>query len=272
MGVFAAFVVKPLYTILLLLLLYMIWKLPGKTYRILKWGVFIFWAGEMSCFFNFLAGEESLFFESMHGFGMVIGVGFMIWSLLLIIDEKLIFFSPANKPCGMIRFCGSCIKKNADLCRFLGLFSVVSAFLALISLIPLFGPFRSIKQVIKIFGDPVLYTISNFEQTLDIRIYPLLAFGLLAWSAWVVYKQPTHEAFRKAKPFFSFGLGFLSFSLLRFLFIHAFHSRMIWNVFWEETTELMLVCFILWALWYFRQSLGLTLVKLSYFPILKKEE
>lgn len=86
------------------------------------------------------------------------------------------------------------------------------------------------------------------------RIYPIAAFTLLVASAvilWVAKDTPV----RFAKYPFVFGMGFFIFSFFRDIIFYSYKDQVVWRVFWEEFTELLLIVGILIFLFTFSEQI-----------------
>ncbi|NIM95079.1 MAG: hypothetical protein GTO18_15375 [Anaerolineales bacterium] len=54
---------------------------------------------------------------------------------------------------------------------------------------------------------------------------------------------------------FAVAVGHLGFGTLRLIFLSAMRDDIVWFVFWEESTELILIVAILYLVWVIRSDL-----------------
>lgn len=251
----SGFVIKPAY---MTLMLYTIWHLhrkAGHDLRILQYGIAVFLVGESFCTLNYLFfGDESHLMDWGHGFAMAVGLGIIVLGFICFFDERMIFYSASGKRCAFAGFCRSCRKYSEVSCGLEKIFMFIALALSTVSLMPLLSPLVSIRQEVIIFGKKTLYYYPIIEQVFDLRIYPVAAFALLVTSAvilWVVKDSPV----RYAKYPFVFGIGFFIFSFFRYVLLYCYKDQVVWRVFWEEFTELLLIVGILVFLFTFSEQL-----------------
>ena len=83
MSVTAFFVVKPIYTLLSLMVIVVLWNSASSDLVALKWGMLFFFVGENICAINVLVFKEtSYLLEYGHSIGMVICLGFVTYAML----------------------------------------------------------------------------------------------------------------------------------------------------------------------------------------------
>jgi hypothetical protein len=102
----------------------------------------------------------------------------------------------------------------------------------------------------------VFYNYSNplVYQLFEIRCCPLFAIPLFA-VAFTVLLFRKDDPVAPAKIFFSAGMGYLGFSILRLLLFSPFRDNVVWFTFWEEITELIYVGGVAFVLWLFHRAL-----------------
>ncbi len=241
----SGFVIKPAY---MLLMLYVIWHLHGKAghdLRILKYGIAVFLVGESFCAINYLFfGDESHLIDWVHGSAMAVGLSIIMLGFICFFDDRMIFYSDSGKRCALTGFCRSCRKYSEASCGLEKIFTFFAFALSTVSLMPLLSPLVPIRQEVIIFEKETLYYYSMFEQVFDLRVYPVAAFALLAASAVILWAMKDSPV-RVSKYPFVFGAGFFVFSFFRYIFLYCYKDQVIWRVFWEEFTELLLVVGIL---------------------------
>ena len=247
----SAFVIKPTYMVLMLFAVWHLHKRNGHDLMILKYGVAVFLLGEIFCSINYLFFSDlSNLLDWAHGFCMVIGLSIISLGIFLFFDSRVIFYSNSNKPCAFVRFCYNCEKYSQTSCGLKKLFIFFAFALSTISLMPLISPLIHVKQEVFIFGAKEIYYYPAIQQFFDLRIYPIAAFMLFVSSAFIllaVKKSPV----KYAKYTFAFGIGFFVFSIFRYILLYCYKDQMIWKVFWEEFTELLLILGILLFLFVF---------------------
>ncbi|MBI4678203.1 MAG: hypothetical protein HY748_11530 [Elusimicrobia bacterium] len=246
------FFIKPLY---MLLMLFAAWRLHargGAEARALAWGVDLFLLGEVFCAVNYLVfGMMAPAVEMLHGLGMALGTGLIMLGLSTLIDAKMLFFLDPDKPCALLRACPSCAKKTDAACGLERVFLFLALALAVANLMPLMGPLRPFKKELLIFGACVCQYHTTFLQVFEYRVYPIVGSALFLVSFGILLRGG-RPAVRVAKFPFCMAVGFLVFPLLRFFTLHAYFDNLIWAEFWEEITELMLICGIIIFLRSFR--------------------
>jgi rhodanese-related sulfurtransferase len=258
-AVISGLVFKPTYMLLSLLLILFLYRSREKSRDmvLIRWGLVFFLAGESFCALNFLCtGGHNTILDIFHGAGMVL-MGMLVgWGVFDMLDQRLLGISAADKACALRRFCGQCWKQQDVSCFAQRIFLFLTPTFALLSLMPLVSPLRSLYHMSLVFGDPVLYAYSIDLQLVDFRLYPGLAFILFIW-ALVNLKGGPKSLTKVQLPFFA-GFGLMSFSLFRFFLLEAYRQLPIWSDFWEETTELISI-------------LGLGLLLIFYRSNFKKE-
>lgn len=91
-------------------------------------------------------------------------------------------------------------------------------------------------------------------QFFEIRYSPLMGMVfLLIALLFLVIGKPENALLEKI--FLSAGVGYLGFSLLRLAILTFYRHDLVWFVFCEETTELMLMGGLAYLTWVFRSDL-----------------
>ncbi len=238
---FASFGLKPVYELVTLIIVVVIWRRRESHWRTMRWAMVAFFVGENACAVNFLFyGLENFTWEFWHCYGMLVAFGLAAYALLDFIDHQMIHYSQRDKPCAFLGLCKSCYKHKPVACNLWILFLFAVPAVMLLCFMPLSAPFRNFTCVGKVFGNDVLFTHSLLQQLCEIRIYPWLAMGFLAltWAVLIVGKE---SAMERSKAFFATGLGVLGFSVLRFLLFWAYAENILWAEAWEEITEFLFV-------------------------------
>lgn len=251
-----AFVVKPLYMVLSLVLIVVLWKRPRRYMVILRWSLLSFFIGEAACAVNYvLPGGTYAVLDVIHGAGMVGMSALLPWALFLTADEKILNFSHPVNNCAMLKLCGSCWKHKEVPCGLKRLFLFLAPTLAVTALIPLAAKLEPAHYALQVLGVKVDFIFPQLMLTVELRCYPIIAAGLLVLSLLTARGGP--EGVKRSQPFFFIGLGFLLFSMFRFVLVSGFMNRPHWFNFWEEATELLAVIGIGFFLWVFHKQLGI---------------
>ncbi len=248
--------VKPTYMLLSLVLVAWLWRARDRGLSTMRRALLVFFAGEAFCALNFaFAKGDSLALEIGHGLGMV-GMGALLpWGVIQLFDERVLRYQDPKATCALQRFCAQCWKREPVACGLQRLFLFAAPALALSALIPITAPLLPLRIEVSIFGTPVVYGEGLLQQIFELRIYPAAATLLLLVSFALLL--PGRRTFSAAQfPFFA-GLGFLTFSLGRFLLYQGFRDAPIWGDAWEEMTELITVLGVGVSLLAFRRPLGL---------------
>jgi len=250
-----AFGVKPLYMIISLVLIVVLWRSRDTDLVSLRWGMILFLAGEAFCAVNFIVfNEDSYLSEHLHNAGMVLGFGFVAFAGMEGLDHRMVRYSDPKRPCAALSLCGECVKHGEVPCgaRRLLLF-VVPAAMALAA-VPLVADFHAVSYNTYVLG--VLYNYSHpvLYQIYEFQVVPWTALVFLAGALTALLLNKSHPI-KLAKVLFAGGLGFLGFSFFRLVFFGVFRDDLVWYQSWEELTELIFILGIGAVLWIFRARL-----------------
>jgi hypothetical protein len=254
-AVSTAFVVKPVYTIVALIIAIILWKKTDLELKALKWAMLFFFAGENFCAVNYLFTEnhDSDLLEYLHMLGMVLSFGFAAFALIQGIDRHTLRYSDEKRSCALAGFCRQCHKFEDVSC---GLQSVIIFFgvaCAVVALLPLSAQLHIVSYNTRIWGTAYTYKHPVVYQLVEFRYYPLLASALFlaaALTLWRKRENPLHPA----KLLFGAASGVMGFSIFRFIVFQGFQTRLVWMDFWEEITELIYIAAVVVILWCFRRS------------------
>jgi rhodanese-related sulfurtransferase len=253
--VVTAFGVKPLYMLMSLVLIVVLWRRTERDLRLLRRGLVAFLFGELAGAANYvLTMGFSDPLEILHQLGMVAMGMLLPWALFTTIDVRVLRFSSPDAACAMTRFCRDCWKREAATCGLHRLFLWLTPMLAIVSLIPLCSPLRPLNLVLPIFGTDVPFWSTPPELIAELRIYPVLGAACFL-VAHVVMRSGAAGLRRAHVPFF-LGVGFASFGLLRFVLVESFREMPVWADSWEEITELFVMIAVAAGLWIFRRPLS----------------
>jgi rhodanese-related sulfurtransferase len=255
LAVTAGFVVKPLYMLLSAVLILMLRRQSAKDLVFLRLGLILFLIGETFCTINYLFFNElSEAVEYLHGLGMVLGLSLILAALLEGLDSRIIHFSRAADKCAAIGLCKVCSKYAQAPCGLRRLFLILIPSATILAGIPLTATTQAVSYNTTILGTPYNYTHAVVQQLFEIRFAPVAAVVLLSLSFGKLALKGA-QGVSRAKVLFGVGLAYLVFSLLRLMLLSMYSTDMVWFVFWEEATELILMAAILAVLLVFRQRL-----------------
>lgn len=254
----AAFVIKPIYIILSLMIIVLLWKKQEKDFILLRYAMILFFIGENACSANYLiSGNASKSLEFIHGLGMVGFYIFLSWGIAVFLDTRIIRYSIEHKSCVFNKLCKICWKHDDTACGLHRIALVVIPALAFTSIIPVTMPLRPFEIVMPVFLSEVLWIKDFWNLFLEFRVYPILGaiFFILAFLIMLQGKK----GFLKAQLPFFLGMGFMAYSLFRFSLLLTFRENQAWADWWEETTELITVFMVLFLLIIFRKQLNIRL-------------
>ena len=236
-----AFVIKPLYMALSLLLAWFLRRRREADLSALKWAMLLFFAGELFCAVNYLFfGERSLLAEYLHMFGMALAFGFTVLAISEFMDERVVHFSAAGKNCSLLAACGKCYKSAAVACSLRVIFCIVLPCLILLCVMPPLAGIHSAVQGTVILGTPYTYAHPEVYQLFETRIAPAVA-ALFFLAALLVLGLRRERSWAAAKLLFAGGAGYLSFALFRLVLFSMYRENLAWFVVWEEWTEMLFV-------------------------------
>ncbi len=240
----AAFFLKPLYEIISLVLVIMLWKSREPDIAALRRSMIAFFMGENACAVNFLFfNEQSNLLEFLHTYGMLVCFGFASYALLKTIDIRIIKFSQKKDRCALLPLCKQCYKYQDVSCnlRVLSLFAILAGIV--VAFMPLTAELESYYYVTKVFGDDVIFGHSMIQEIFEVRLYPLAALFFFVLSFLILYFRK-EMGIETSKVLFAIGLGPLSFSLMRFLCFWGYSGNPLWAEAWEEITEFLFIGFV----------------------------
>ena len=254
-AVATAFVIKPIYTIIALLVVVVLWKKTDIELKALKWAMLFFFIGENFCAANFLFthNHDSHLLEYLHSLGMVLSFGFAAFALMEGIDRYAMHYSDTKKTCALAGFCRQCHKFEDVSCGLQSAFIFFGIAGAVVALMPLGAQLHIVSYSTSIWGTAYTYKHPVVYQLAEIRYYPLLASGLFlaaSITVWLKKDNPLHPS----KLLFAAATGVMGFSFFRFIVFQGFRTNLVWMDFWEEITEFLYITAVVVILWYFRRS------------------
>jgi rhodanese-related sulfurtransferase len=249
---FAAFGIKPLYGLISLGLILLLFKNRKTDAVALKWAMIAFFLGENACAVNFLFyDEQSLLMEYLHMYGMMVSFGFASYAFMVMLDTRVIGFTAKNEKCILLANCRQCFKYQPVSCNLRLMFLYLVPATAIIAGIPLSGDLASYFYVGDVFGGDVLFGHFLYQQIIEYRICSLLSIVFLVIAGFYLLKF-REKGLPVAKIYFAAALGPLFFGLMRFIMFEVYRGNPLWAEAWEEITEFIFIGFILWMVWWWR--------------------
>lgn len=248
--VLAVYFIKLVYMLVALAVLALIWREHGRAWLALQGSLAAFWLGEFFCAINILFFvEEALVFEYLHSLFMVFCLGLLFFSVMEVVDKELLHFSNPSARCALVGVCKNCVKAHPGspgACLLHRLFQWMIPLGAVVVLMPLIAQPMKFSFETSVFGVQRILTHLMPIQWYEVRFSPAaaLVFMAAAWLA-LAWRGGTTDGVQISKILLSVGAGHLGFSLMRLAFASFYRERLVWFVFWEELTELLLVVGVL---------------------------
>ncbi len=255
LAVISGYVIKPLYTLLSLVIVVILWRSKSADLSALRWGLIFFFIGENFCAINYIAFKHtSYFFEYLHSFGMLLSFGFITYAVFEGIDSRMLMLSDPNKKCAALSLCRKCIKYEDVPCGLKHIFFMIIPASILLALMPLCADWHSNSYNTMIFGTFYNYSHGVIQQQFEILYCPIIAIVMLFISLLILLLKKENPL-PSAKITFAAGIGPLGFGAFRMILTHTYSRNLMWSGFWEETTELIFVAGLCVVLWIFRHGL-----------------
>jgi rhodanese-related sulfurtransferase len=256
LAVLSYFIIKPIYMLLTLVVVAILWKCSAADLTALRWGMIAFFLGETACAVNYFGYKEtSYLWEYLHSAGMFVSFGFLAYAILEALDDRLLGLSDPQRPCAALRLCGACAKHAAVPCGLKRTFYVLIPAVMVVAMMIPTADWRDTFYNMTIFGQPYNYGHLRVFQMVENWYCPAAGVVLLAASLVLMLLTPRNGSLHAAKIALAAGLGPLGFGLLRMLLGAAYDQNRVWVLFWEEATELLMVVGTLALLWIFRRGL-----------------
>jgi rhodanese-related sulfurtransferase len=254
-AVSTGFVIKPLHMLLCVLVILWLWPQRAPDLVALRWGLLIFWLGEVACGVNYLfMGGFSEFWEYLHNYGNSVGFSFTTYAVLEGVDRRVIKYSAAKDRCAAIGLCRACIKYTDVPCGLRRIFNLIIPATILMALMLLCVPIQVLSYNASVFGSVTDYSHLIGSQLYELRYCSLLSIALLT-ASWLVLLCRREDPVTPSKILYAAATGPLLFGFVRLFVFSAYSADLPWADFWEETTELLYVVSAAAVLWIFRDSL-----------------
>lgn len=250
----AVYPIKALYMALATVAIVVLWARPSLTWRAVWWGMVMFLIGELICWVNIIAFvEEDVTLEYLHSSSMAVCLGFIFFAFMEAVDQGLVRYGDPRAKCAFTATCRGCAKHQAGLCLVQRLFQWAIPACAVLTFMPLAAQLWPTEYHTRILGVTRTLTHPWAIQWYEMRFAPLAALALfiLAWGA-MFFASGHANGWRWARILWATGLGHLAFGLMRLGFFGFYRENLVWFVFWEELTELLLVGGVIVAINLFR--------------------
>ena len=255
LAVISGYAIKPLYTILSLTIVIILWRSKSADLAALRWGLIFFFIGENFCAINYLAFKHTSYFaEYLHSFGMLLCFSFVTYAALEGIDRRIIMLSNQDHKCAALSLCKECFKYTNTPCGLKRMFFIIIPALIFLALMPLCADWQDTSYNTVIFGTFYNYSHGVIQQQFEILYCPIIAIVMLVISILILLLKKENPL-SSAKIAFAAGIGPLSFGVFRMILTNTYSNNLMWSGFWEETTELLFLVGVCFVLWLFRKSL-----------------
>ncbi len=218
-------VVKPLYMLLSVAVILMLFDRAAFPARALVWGFTALLSGELICGAVFSAfGRELIVSEHIHSYGMMLEYFFIACAFFAFVDGR---FAPDPK-------------RVRPLSAFASGMGILTTFLPL-SVNPTPGGYQT-----DLYGFPYLYARFEFNQWVESRFLPIAA---LVFFALTFFSALNSMRMSLSNIFLSAGMSLLAFSIIRLSLGALFVDRLVWFEFWEEMIQLIVISTVAFLLW-----------------------
>ena len=254
-AVLSYFFIKPIYMLLSLVVVAVLWKSTAADLVALRWGIIAFFIGETACAVNYFGCKEtSYFWDYLHGAGMAVSFGFITYAVLEAVDERILGLSDPQRRCAGVRLCGACIKQTDVPCGLQRSFYLLIPALMVVAMMIPTADWHDTSYNTVIFGQPYNYGHLRVEQQYENWYCPAAALVMLGASLAILLLK-RRQPIGPAKIAFAAGVGPMAFGMLRMILGAAYDQNRVWFLFWEEATELLMVVGVCCLLWIFRRGL-----------------
>jgi rhodanese-related sulfurtransferase len=252
LAVVSYFLVKPIYMLLSLAVAAALWKSVSGDLVALRWGMIFFFLGETACAVNYFGYKEtSYLWEYLHSAGMFVCFGFVAYAAMEAVDRRILGLSDPQRQCAAARLCGACIKHADVPCGLRRLFYLLIPVLMVAAMMVPTADWHDSSYNTLIFGVPYNYGHLRVFQQVENWYCPAAAMGMFGMSLAILLLK-RREPIGPAKIAFAAGIGLLGFGMFRMILGAAYDQNRVWFLFWEETTEFLLIFGICCLPWIFR--------------------
>lgn len=253
--VISGFIIKPIYSILALIIAIILRKRKELDIVTLKWSMILFFVGENFCALNYLLfADKSYLSEYLHSFGMLLAFSFVTYAIFEGFDSRILHLSDPDKKCAALGLCRKCIKYEKVPCGLKRTFYLIIPAMAVIALMPLFADWHTGSYNTIIFGRTYNYSHPLVYQQFERLYCPVIAIILFSVS-FLVLLFKKNDPISIAKMFFAAGFGPLGFGMMRTMLAGFYSSNMVWFNVWEEATEFLFIAGVCAILLIFKRGL-----------------
>lgn len=227
------FNIKPLYMLLCVALLLVLWDRNSPPAQFLFWGFAALLLGELICGATFAAFRRELIVsEHIHSYGMLLEYSFIVRALIDLLDRRTQLEAVRSRP--------------------------IFAFAALTGMIATFLP-QSVTTTpdgyqADLFGFNYIYARLEFNQWVEASFLPMASLAFFALTFFTTLKSKQGGSLPPAKIFLSAGAGLLMFSVLRLTLGVLFAQQLVWFEFSEEMIQLMVISTIAFSIWHLKRE------------------
>jgi rhodanese-related sulfurtransferase len=255
LAVITGFGIKPVHLVLCVLVILWLWPQRAPDLVALRWGLLIFWLGELACSVAFWSkGGWSDFWDYVHNIGNSAGFSFTTYAVLEGLDRRVIKYSAGKDRCAALSLCRACLKYAEVPCGLRRVFSLIIPATILVARMPLCVPLQVVSYQANVLGWVTNYSHTISDQMFELWYCSVLPIALLT-ASWLVLLCRRQDPVTPAKILFAAATGPLGFGLVRLLVFAAYRNELMWANLWEETTELLYVASVAVVLWIFRATL-----------------
>ena len=256
-AVLTGFVLKPIYMLMSLVLVAILWRRKSPDLVALRWGLLFFFIGEFFCAVNYaICNDDSYLAEYLHSFGMLLSFGFGTYAFFEGLDLRLVKYSDPAQKCAALGLCRACIKYDSVPCGLRRVFLLLIPAHIILAFMPLTAQPQMVSYNTKIFGHFYNFSHYGIYQLFEFRYCPMLAAVLFSASFLVLLLLKKRDPVPLSKILFAAGMGPFAFGVLRLILLAAWRDNLVWFGGWEEITEFMYVIGVAAMLWIFRRGLS----------------
>ena len=207
LSVTAFFVIKPIYTLLSLLVIVLLWRETSPDLVALRWGMIFFFVGENACALNVLVWKEtSYLLEYAHSTGMAICLGFVAYALLDGLDRRVFGLSAPHQRCAATNLCGTCIKHADVPCGLRRIFTLLIPLCIVVACMLPTANWHDTAYNTTVFGQLYHYGHLRVFQVFENWACP--AAAVLCFSVALLLLQfPGIRSMQRAQILFAAGIG-----------------------------------------------------------------
>ena len=200
-AVLSYFFIKPIYMLLSLVVVAVLWKSTAADLVALRWGMISFFLGEAACAVSYFGYKEtSYLWEYLHGAGMAVSFGFITYAVLEAVDERILGLSDPQRRCAAVRLCGACIKQTDVPCGLQRSFYLLIPALMVVAMMVPTADWHDTSYNTVIFGQPYNYGHLRVEQQYENWYCPAAALVMLGASLAILLLKRRRRSGRPRSP------------------------------------------------------------------------